>query len=85
MAQQYLEQKIEFTLVITGLSLHHALAGEACRVFTELVLICKSVVCCRMTPMQKAEIVEIVRHTTKEVVLAVGDGANDVAMIQVFF
>lgn len=40
--------------------------------------------CCRMTPMQKAEVVEIVRQMTNEIVLAIGDGANDVAMIQVF-
>lgn len=34
--------------------------------------------------MQKAEVVEIVREVTDDVVLAIGDGANDVAMIQVF-
>lgn len=79
-----MEQGIEFALVITGSSLHHAITGEACRIFTELALICNSVICCRMTPMQKAEVVEIVRRTTKQIVLAVGDGANDVAMIQVF-
>lgn len=84
LAKQYFQQKIEFVLVINGVSLHHAMTGEACRVFTELVLNCKSVVCCRMTPMQKAEVVEIIRKTTNEVVVAVGDGANDVAMIQVF-
>lgn len=48
-------------------------------------MICPTVVCCRMTPMQKAEVVEIVREVTHDVILAVGDGANDVAMIQVFF
>lgn len=58
---------------------------------------CHSVVCCRMTPMQKvirfksktycsvifqAEIVNIVKKTTGSTILAIGDGANDVAMIQ---
>lgn len=38
-----------------------------------------------MTPMQKAEIVELVRSCGEHVVLAIGDGANDVAMIQVYF
>jgi phospholipid-transporting ATPase len=32
--------------------------------------------------MQKAEIVNIVKKQTKTTVLAIGDGANDVAMIQ---
>lgn len=38
-----------------------------------------------MTPMQKAEVIEMIRETTDDVILAIGDGANDVAMIQVFF
>lgn len=33
--------------------------------------------------MQKAEIVEMVSMATRSVTLAIGDGANDVAMIQV--
>lgn len=74
----------EFALVINGVALHHAISGEARRVFTELAFNCHSVVCCRMTPMQKAEVVEIVRDCTQQIVLAVGDGANDVAMIQVY-
>lgn len=36
-----------------------------------------------MSPMQKAEVVEMVRDIGQHVVLAVGDGANDVAMLQV--
>lgn len=35
-----------------------------------------------MTPMQKAEVVNIVKKHTHTTVLAIGDGANDVAMIQ---
>lgn len=40
------------------------------------------VICCRATPLQKAEVVEIVKHTVHAITLAIGDGANDVAMIQ---
>ena len=40
------------------------------------------VVCCRMTPLQKAEVVEIVKDEAYAITLAIGDGANDVAMIQ---
>lgn len=78
-----MHEGVEFALVINGAALHHAFTGEARRIFTELAFICHSVICCRMTPMQKAEVVEIVHDVTGEIVLAVGDGANDVAMIQV--
>lgn len=43
---------------------------------------CKVVVCCRVSPIQKAEVVDLVASNTKNVTLAIGDGANDVAMIQ---
>lgn len=56
--------------------------GEARRLFASLAWICRAVVCCRMTPMQKAEVVELIQSFGDHIVLAVGDGANDVAMIQ---
>lgn len=43
---------------------------------------CKSVICCRVSPSQKAQVVSIVKSTLKVMTLAIGDGANDVAMIQ---
>ncbi|KIH49812.1 hypothetical protein ANCDUO_20112 [Ancylostoma duodenale] len=70
-------------MVIDGKSLVHALVGECREHFGELALRCRAVVCCRMSPMQKAEVVEMVRSIGNHVVMAVGDGANDVAMIQV--
>lgn len=49
--------------------------------FTEL---CYSVVGCRCAPSQKAQLVELVRFNVQgAITLAIGDGANDVAMIQV--
>lgn len=51
--------------------------------FVELALGVKCVICCRVSPMQKAEIVQMVRiQRPHAVTLAIGDGANDVAMIQ---
>lgn len=47
-----------------------------------LALLCKGVVCCRVSPLQKAQVVEMVRQGINAVTLAVGDGANDVSMIQ---
>uniref|UniRef100_UPI00358ECF14 phospholipid-transporting ATPase IF isoform X2 n=1 Tax=Myxine glutinosa TaxID=7769 RepID=UPI00358ECF14 len=42
-----------------------------------------AVVCCRMSPLQKAEIVRFVKELPgSPITLAVGDGANDVSMIQ---
>ena len=50
--------------------------------FLELTSHCSSVLCCRATPLQKAYIVKIVKEELKQLTLAVGDGANDVSMIQ---
>lgn len=41
-----------------------------------------SVVCCRMSPKQKGEVVGLVRRNINKITLAIGDGANDVNMIQ---
>lgn len=38
--------------------------------------------CCRATPLQKAFVVKIVKEELKMRTLAIGDGANDVSMIQ---
>ncbi len=51
--------------------------GEARREFAILAAKCRTVICCRMSPMQKAEVVELVRtEYNDQVVMAVGDGAN---------
>ncbi|KAG5833302.1 hypothetical protein ANANG_G00274510 [Anguilla anguilla] len=44
---------------------------------------CRSVLCCRSTPLQKSMVVKLVRSKLKVMTLAIGDGANDVSMIQV--
>ena len=52
--------------------------------FLRLALECSAVICCQVTPSQKAEVVELVKKGVKgSITLAVGDGANDVSMIQV--
>lgn len=38
--------------------------------------------CFRVSPLQKSEVVEMVKKQVKVVTLAIGDGANDVSMIQ---
>ncbi|KAG7271807.1 hypothetical protein CRUP_018303, partial [Coryphaenoides rupestris] len=41
-----------------------------------------TVICCRVTPLQKAQVVELVKRYKQAVTLAIGDGANDVSMIK---
>lgn len=43
---------------------------------------CKSVLCCRVSPAQKAAVVRLVKTSLGVMTLSIGDGANDVAMIQ---
>ena len=50
--------------------------------FLKLASHCSSVLCCRATPLQKAYIVRIVKEELRMHTLAIGDGANDVSMIQ---
>ena len=42
----------------------------------------QAVICCRVSPLQKALIVKLVKKNQKAILLAIGDGANDVGMIQ---
>jgi len=76
------EQFEGFAILITGQSLIHALSNNLKMKFLELGTMCKSVICCRVTPMQKAQVVELVMQNEKQTTLAIGDGANDVSMIQ---
>jgi hypothetical protein len=41
------------------------------------------VICCRVAPKQKAEVVALVKRTLNCITLSIGDGANDVPMIKV--
>ncbi|GAA5954486.1 hypothetical protein JCM3765_004472 [Sporobolomyces pararoseus] len=72
-----------YGLVIDGASLRHAF-GEAWTkdLLLELATRCKAVVCCRTSPLQKALIVRLVKDGLGSMCLAIGDGANDVSMIQ---
>ncbi|KAL8177655.1 UNVERIFIED_CONTAM: Phospholipid-transporting ATPase IK, partial [Gekko kuhli] len=50
--------------------------------FVELATACQAVICCRVTPKQKALIVQMVKRHKNAIALAIGDGANDVNMIK---
>uniref|UniRef100_A0A8B9YYY1 Phospholipid-transporting ATPase n=1 Tax=Buteo japonicus TaxID=224669 RepID=A0A8B9YYY1_9AVES len=51
--------------------------------FVDLACECRAVICCRVTPKQKAMVVELVKKYKKAITLAIGDGANDVNMIKI--
>ncbi|XP_039988198.1 probable phospholipid-transporting ATPase IM [Xiphias gladius] len=72
----------EYALVINGHSLAYALEPQLEHILLDLACLCKTVICCRVTPMQKAQVVELVKRHKRAVTLAIGDGANDVSMIK---
>ncbi|XP_068958549.1 phospholipid-transporting ATPase VB isoform X2 [Petaurus breviceps papuanus] len=69
-------------LVINGKTLNIIFQGHLEEKFLELTRYCHSVLCCRSTPLQKSMVVKLVRDKLKVMTLSIGDGANDVSMIQ---
>lgn len=69
-------------LVIDGFTLKWALHEQNKQKFLLLCKQCKSVLCCRVSPAQKAAVVAMVKNGLDIMSLSIGDGANDVAMIQ---
>ncbi|KAI5117211.1 hypothetical protein M0805_003499 [Coniferiporia weirii] len=72
----------DLALIIDGKSLSFALEKDISKTFLELAIMCKAVICCRVSPLQKALVVKLVKKNQKAILLAIGDGANDVSMIQ---
>ncbi|KAI8982302.1 hypothetical protein BDF20DRAFT_834937 [Mycotypha africana] len=69
-------------LVIDGESLKFALESQCNKELLELGTQCCAVICCRVSPIQKAKVVNLVKKGLNVMTLAIGDGANDVSMIQ---
>ncbi|KAJ8252755.1 hypothetical protein GJAV_G00205210 [Gymnothorax javanicus] len=79
----------DYGLIIDGATLSAVMkpaqdhsSGNYKEIFLEICRNCSAVLCCRMAPLQKAQIVKLIK-TSKEhpITLAIGDGANDVSMI----
>ena len=68
-------------LVANGSSLYYLLQEKNSDLFLTLTKRCKSVICCRVSPLQKKMVVSTIRNKTGAITLAIGDGANDVGMI----
>ncbi|XP_059644939.1 probable phospholipid-transporting ATPase 4 [Cornus florida] len=71
-----------FALIIDGKTLTYALEDNMKHQFLNLAVGCASVICCRVSPKQKALVTRLVKEGTRKTTLAIGDGANDVGMIQ---
>ena len=50
--------------------------------FLKVIQKAKLVICCRVSPIQKAQVARLVSDSIGGVTLAIGDGGNDVSMIQ---
>ncbi|KAF7806313.1 putative phospholipid-transporting ATPase 9 [Senna tora] len=76
------ENSEALALIIDGKSLTYALEDDVQDLFLELAIGCASVICCRSSPKQKALVTRLVKTKTGSTTLAIGDGANDVGMLQ---
>uniref|UniRef100_A0A8C4GYR7 Phospholipid-transporting ATPase n=1 Tax=Dicentrarchus labrax TaxID=13489 RepID=A0A8C4GYR7_DICLA len=72
----------DYGLVINGHSLAFALEKNLQMELLRTACMCQTVICCRVTPLQKAQVVQLVKKYKQAVTLAIGDGANDVSMIK---
>ena len=74
--------ELRLAIVIDGPTLAYALADDKLgNAFFRLGILAQSVICCRVSPKQKADVVGIAKAQNKWVTLSIGDGANDVPMI----
>jgi len=79
----------DLALMVTGLALEAMTPQQQVEEFLPVARECKVVIACRVSPLQKSQMVRLVRTNVKmggvtpnPVTLAIGDGANDVPMIQ---
>ncbi|KAK8567713.1 hypothetical protein V6N13_105672 [Hibiscus sabdariffa] len=72
----------KLALIIDGKCLMYALDPSLRIMLLNFSLNCSSVVCCRVSPLQKAQVTSLVKKGARKITLSIGDGANDVSMIQ---
>ncbi|KAI6113560.1 hypothetical protein EDD16DRAFT_1834352 [Pisolithus croceorrhizus] len=78
---EFLQSKLDCCLVIDGESLQLCLNSYK-NEFIEIATKLSAVVACRCSPTQKADVARLIRQYTKKRVCCIGDGGNDVSMIQ---
>lgn len=77
----FLRNKTDCCLLIDGESLS-VLLSQFRSAFVSVAVLLPAVIACRCSPTQKAEIANLIRRHTKKRVCCIGDGGNDVSMIQ---
>ena len=70
------------TLIITGTDIEGIYRAGQEKHFIKQACLFKSTVVCRCSPQQKSDITALLRTEMKKIICAIGDGGNDVAMIQ---
>ncbi|OQD75763.1 hypothetical protein PENDEC_c006G01569 [Penicillium decumbens] len=80
-ALDFLRNKTDCCLLVDGESLNLML-GQFRSAFISVAVLLPAVIACRCSPTQKAEIADLIRQHTKKRVCCIGDGGNDVSMIQ---
>ena len=76
------ETSSTFALIVSGDALLKATTKPLVSFFIKVAEKCSVVLCCRVSPQQKADVVRLVRDSKPKVrTLSIGDGANDVNMI----
>lgn len=81
MKERVMKRENLSALVIEGNALAYAITPENADSLIDICGSCASVICCRVSPRQKAQVTELVK-LSGATTLAIGDGANDVGMIQ---
>lgn len=77
------KSKKSFAYIIDGKTLSYVFKFQLSDKLRDICEECDAVLCCRMSPSQKAEVVKMVKTSkSKPMTCAIGDGANDVSMIQ---
>ena len=75
--------KCKFSLTVEGSAITTCMTdGEAGDLFWNLIQRSRSLICCRASPSQKSQIVQLIKKKTDAITLAIGDGGNDVNMIK---
>ncbi|EFA82304.1 hypothetical protein PPL_04728 [Heterostelium album PN500] len=81
--QRKLEGKKDIALVFSGANLEYLVASQSTKLqFLKLAERCRVAIGFRLSPQQKSFVVDLVKSNTQKVTLAIGDGANDIGMIE---
>ena len=84
MNSQRLIERTNAAVIVDGAMLTLILAEEYKKeFFVEIAKTCETVICCRASPSQKADVVRLIKEDNRTIITAaIGDGANDVSMIR---